>query len=51
MKTIKVKVTLHDFSEDITEILPINVPDGLSEEEENKLIKEKVEDFKFNYGY
>lgn len=49
-KVVKVKITYSSY-EDITDEVDINVPIGLSEEEENKHIDEIIErDYYWLYG-
>jgi len=51
MKPVKIEVTMFDFQGSNSEIISVNVPEGLSKEDEDKFIDEQVEDYKFSNGY
>lgn len=50
-KKVEIKITYPSFMEDIVETVTIDVPMGLTEEEEDKFIDEVVErDYAYLYG-
>ena len=51
-KVVKIKISYPDQYENIIEEVSIDVPIGLSEEDEDKFIDEVVDrDYRFLYGY